>query len=126
MPAARRFSTPLLAALDEAKIIGLRAGTEHKWVGVWVVVAAGRAFVRSWNDKPTGWRQAFLEEPRGAIRLPSEREVRVRARPARSERVLAAVDRAYAEKYKTPASRKWVRGFERGKRRLSTMELVPR
>jgi hypothetical protein len=83
--------------------------------------------VRSWNDKPTGWREGFRAEARGAIQIPSlGREIAVRAKPARGERLLAAIDRAYAEKYDTKASLKWVRGFARGRRRLTTTELVPR
>src|SRR5215471_17228735 len=67
--AARRFSGPALEELAQAKIIGVRAGAEHRYTGVWVVVVAGRVFVRSWNDRPTGWSRAFLAQPLGSIRL---------------------------------------------------------
>ena len=53
-----RFSKPVLDLLADAVLVGLRAGTEHRFTGVWVVVVKGRVFVRSWNDKATGWRQA--------------------------------------------------------------------
>ena len=36
-----------------------------------------------------------------------------------------AVDRAYAEKYKTPGSRHFVEGFKEKNRRDTTTELVP-
>ena len=36
------------------------------------------------------------------------------------------IDAAYAEKYPTPGSRKWVRGFRTPRRRATTLELVPR
>ena len=49
-----------------------------------VVVVEGRAFVRSWYDKPTGWFRAFFAEPLGSIKL-AEREIRIRARRPRSE-----------------------------------------
>jgi hypothetical protein len=45
---------------------------------VWVVVVEGRAFVRSWKDKPTGWSRAFLAEPLGTLHL-AGREMPVRA-----------------------------------------------
>ena len=125
MSASRRFSKPVLAAIHGNRIIGIRAGIEHRFVGVWVVVMNGRVFVRSWNDKPHGWRRAFLEEPRGAIQIPG-REIRVRARSCRSEHLMDAIDLAYREKYKTPASLKYVRGFARARRRGTTTELVPR
>jgi hypothetical protein len=123
---ARGFSKPALAALHAAKIVGVRAGTEHRFTGVWIVVVKGRVFARSWNDKPTGWYRAFVEEPLGVIQVPNGREIRVRARPVTGERVLDAIDEAYGEKYNTPASRKWVHGFARARRRKTTMEFVPR
>jgi len=125
MSETRRFSKPVLAALTKATILGVRSGTEHRFTGVWMVVVNGRLFVRSWNDKATGWRRAFLEDPRGTIQLLSGRRIRVRARTVTGERLLAAVDAAYASKYHTAASQKWVRGLSRGRRRRTTTELVP-
>lgn len=126
MTDARRFSKPAIAALQAARILGVRAGTEHRFTGVWVVVVNGRVFARSWGDKRAGWYRAFLEEPLGAIQPTSGRELRVRAKRVRGERVLDAIDEAYAEKYWTPASRKWVHGFAQPKRRKTTLEFVAR
>ncbi len=55
-----------------------------------------------------------------------DREIRVRAIPARSERVRDKVEDAYAAKYHTKASQKYVRGFRTARRREATMEFVPR
>jgi hypothetical protein len=126
MTTAREFSKPALAALHAAKIIGVRAGTEHRFTGTWVVVVKGRVFVRSWNDKTSGWHRAFIEEPLGAIQVPNGREIRVRAKTVRGENLLDAIDEAYGEKYNTPASRKWVHGFAQPRRRGTTTEFVPR
>jgi hypothetical protein len=126
MSPVNRFSKPVLATLQDGKILGIRAGVQpHRFTGVWVVVVNERVFVRSWNDKPLGWRRAFREDPRGTIQIPA-REIRVRARGVRGERLLKAIDFAYGEKYDTKASLKWVRGFARGRRRLTTTELLPR
>ena len=123
---ARRLSRPLVTALDDAKIIGLRAGSEdHRFIGVWVVVVGDRAFVRPWNDKPTGWRRAFLDDPVGLLQV-GEREVRIRVKPARGEQLWDRVDDAYALKYPTPGSRAYVRGFRTPRRRATTLELLPR
>lgn len=124
MAAARRFSGPALEELAQAKSLGVRAGAEHRYTAVWVVVVERRAFVRTWNDKPTGWYRAFRAEPRGSIQL-GGREVAVRARQTRSERLRGAVTRAYVEKYNTKASEKWVRGFAEPGRAALTLELLP-
>ena len=84
----------------------------------------GRAFVRSWNDKPTGWYRAFLAQPLGSLQL-AGREIAVRARRLRGERLRDAVTRAYAGKYDTKGSEKWVRGFAEPGRAANTLELLP-
>ena len=126
MAVAGRLSRPLVKALDEAKIIGLRAGLdEHRFLGVWVVVVDGRAFVRPYFNKRGGWYQVFADEPRGLLQV-GDREVPIRARQSRGERLMDAIDAAYAAKYPTPGSRKWVKGFATASRRARTLELTPR
>lgn len=124
LPADRRFSTARLEALSRAKILGVRAGTEHRYTGVWVVVVDGRVFARSWNDKPTGWFRAFRSQPRGAIQF-ADQEVEVRAKAVRSARLRDAVTGAYGEKYDTKASQKWVQGFAEPGRAATTIEFIP-
>ena len=124
MTAARRFTGSELEELAKAKILGVRAGAEHGYTGVWVVVVKGRVFVRSWNDKPTGWYRGFLAEPLGSIQL-AGREIAVNARQLRGERLRDAVTAAYGEKYNTKASEKWVLGFAEPGRAATTLELLP-
>jgi hypothetical protein len=123
----KRLSSSLVRAIDESKILGVRAGdrSDHRVIGIWAVVVDGRVFARSWTRKPGGWYRTFLEDPRGTIQV-GERKIRIRAVPARGERLRDAVERAYAEKYPTPGSRKFVRGFRTLRRRDTTMEFVPR
>lgn len=121
----RRFDENTLSAIAASKILGIRAGmNEHRVIGIWVVVVERRVFVRSWTLKPGGWYRTFLVEPRGILRI-ADRDIPIRAIQTRSERLKAAVDRAYAEKYNTPGSLKYVRGFKRPTRRNTTTELVP-
>jgi hypothetical protein len=125
MKAKRSFPKPVLAAIRDSKILGIRAGTgPHRIIGIWAVVVEGRVFVRSWSLKPRSWYRTFLEEPRGAIEV-NGREIPIRAVFTRSERLKDAVDRAYGEKYPTPGSRHFVRGFAHKKRRDTTTELLP-
>ena len=123
----KTFSRPVIAAIDAAKILGVKAGgdTDHKFIGVWPVVVKGRAYARSWTLSKDGWYRTFLDDPRGVLQV-GDREIRIRAVPARSERVRDAVEDAYAEKYSTKASQKYVRGFRTARRREATMEFVPR
>lgn len=125
MPSTSRFSGAVLDALRKAKILGVRAGPTHRYTGVWVVVVEGRVFVRSWNDKPTGWYRAFRAEPEGSLQVGDE-ELAVRARATRSARLLEAVSDAFAEKYPTKASQQWVDGFRAPHRMQTTLEFVPR
>jgi hypothetical protein len=121
------FSSRLLAEIGKAKILGVRAGARstHRFIGVWPVVINGRVFARSWSLRPDGWYRTFLEDPLGVIQV-GEREVRVRAVPVRSERIRDAVEAAYAQKYPTPGSAKYVRGFRTKRRREATIEFLPR
>ena len=120
----RSFPARVLSEIRDRKILWIRSGRAHRFTGIWAVVVGNRVFVRSWDDKPLGWYRAFLEEPRGAIRV-GERVVRVHARKAISPGILKAVEAAYAEKYRTPASIKYVRGFKLPRRRRTTTELIP-
>ena len=107
---------------------GIRAGdrSDHRFTGVWPIVVAGRVFARSWTQKPDGWYRAFLEDPRGVIQTTTKRRIRIKAVSVKSERIRDAIERAYAEKYATKGSRKYVRGFRTARRRDTTTEFVPR
>ena len=123
----RRFSRAVVAAIEASKILGIRAGarSSHKFTGVWPIVVDGRVFARSWTMKAGGWYRTFLEDPVGALQV-GEREIAVRARHVRGSRLIAAIEEAYAAKYATPASQKYVRGFRTARRRETTTEFVPR
>ena len=125
MPKNATFADDIVEAFRSAKILGVRAGTEHRYTGVWVVVVEGRPFVRSWNDKPTGWFRAFRREPAGFVQV-AGLELPVRAKLTQSARLREAVTVAFGQKYNTKASQKWVEGFSEPARELTTLELVPR
>ena len=102
-----------------------KGGTKpHRIIGIWTVVVEGRVFVRSYSLKPRSWYRTFREQPRGVIEV-NGRGIKVRPVFTRSERLKTAVDRAYREKYNTPGSLIFVKGFRLKKRRDTTTELVP-
>jgi hypothetical protein len=125
MAAKARFTNDILAAIRDSKILGIRAGTQpHRFIGIWAVVVERRVFVRSWSLKPRSWYRTFLQEPRGTVQI-AGCQIAVRAVHTRSERLKAAVDRAYLEKYHTPGSIKYARDLARAKSKATTTELVP-
>jgi hypothetical protein len=120
----RRFSAARCRTIDASKYFRIRAGDEHRFIWIWVVVVDGRVFIRPWNDKAGGWYRAFLKDPRGAVMV-GETEVPVRAKRVRGEKLCAAVDEAYAAKYTTKANQKYVNGFATARRGSTTLELLP-
>jgi len=124
MPKSDTFAAGIVEAFRKAKIMGVRAGTEHRYTGVWVVVVDGRVFARSWNDNATGWFQAFRKDASGMVQV-GDLEFPVRGRIVRSARIRDAVTAAYAEKYPTKGSRKWVEGFAEPERVVNTIEFIP-
>jgi hypothetical protein len=118
------FTDEIVAAFRKAKIMGVRAGSEHRYTGVWVVVVDDRVFARSWNDKPTGWFQAFRKEANGMVQV-GDLEIPVRGKVVRAARLRDGVTVAYGEKYPTKGSRKWVEGFAEPERVANTIEFIP-
>lgn len=124
---AKKLSGAVIAAADAAQIMGIKVGhrTGHCFTGVWPIVVNGRLFARSWTVRPDGWCQTFLDDPLGIVQI-GDREIRVRARRVKSERMRDKIEDAYAEKYDTTASQKYVRGFRTPRRRDTTTEFVSR
>jgi uncharacterized protein YdhG (YjbR/CyaY superfamily) len=124
---SRRLPPSVVKALDATKYLGLRVGarTDHRFIGIWVVVVEGRAFARSWTLKPDGWFRAVARDAAATLRI-GERTVRVRCVRVAAPRLLDAIEHAYADKYNTPGSLPFVRGFRTSRRRAATVEFVPR
>lgn len=119
-----RFSRPIVAAIRDDKFLYIRAGSEHRFIGIWAVTVDDRVFVRSWSLKPRSWWRTFLEDPRGAVRI-GDRELTVRARQTSGVRLNDAIDQAYLEKYNSRGWIKYAKDLARPKSRATTTELVP-
>jgi hypothetical protein len=125
MSARRSFPDPVLATIRSKSSLKVRAGQgSHRFLGIWAVVVDDRVFVRSWNDKPSGWYRAWRDDPSGAI-LVGDRELPVRAVQVRGERLRDRVSAAYLEKYWRPGSATYARGMNTPERRTTTLELTP-
>jgi hypothetical protein len=119
-----RLPKRIVSVLDKGKFVWIRAGTNHRFIGIWVVVVDGRAFVRSWSLAPRSWYRTFVEDPQGAIKLEKDgREISIRAVPVKRERLNDAISEAYLAKYNTRASLPYAKDLGRAKSRGATMEL---
>ena len=122
------FSEEILATIQKDRILGIRAGSnsDHRVIGIWVVVVDGRIFVRSYTMKPGGWWRTFLEDPHGEIFVSKrKRGIKIRAVQTRSEKIKDAVSAAYKEKYNTRGSVGYVEEMSKKPLRDTTTELVP-
>jgi hypothetical protein len=60
------LSRPVVESVRVGKIVGIRAGSApYRFVGIWAVAVGNRVFVRTRNDKPTGWFRASVHTRHG-------------------------------------------------------------
>jgi hypothetical protein len=124
MKPKQQFSDELRTLLSESKGLRIRAGTTHRFIGIWVVVVKDRVFVRSWSVKANGWYKTFLEDSSGAIHIDGD-EIAIRAVPIKDKRLRDAIDQAYLDKYNSKGSLKYAKDLGSAKSRATTIELVP-
>ena len=124
--APRALPRRVVAAIDESKILGIRAGarSDHRFIGIWPVVVDGRVFARSWTQKPGGWYRTLLDDPLGTIQV-GEREMRF-APCGSAASAFATPWSAPSAEIPDAGSVKYVRGFRTQRRRETTMEFLPR
>jgi hypothetical protein len=116
------FPTAILESIRKEKIVGIRAGSTHRIIGIWAVVVESRVFVRSYSMKPRSWWRTFLEDPQGIMTV-GEKEIKVKAVQTRSERIKDLVSEAYKEKYDRPGEIQYVKDMSKKKSRDTTTEL---
>ncbi len=75
-------------------------GTHLRWTPIWVVVADGQVYVRSWYRRDTGWFGLATRTLAARVRVPGlEADVTIEDLADTSAEVTAAVDVAYQAKY---------------------------
>jgi hypothetical protein len=47
----------------------IRAGDKHRFIDITVIEMSGRYFVRQYKFGERSWRDAFLEDPKGEIKI---------------------------------------------------------
>ncbi len=96
MPGA--FPSDTLDLLSRTLEITLRAG-EHRAV-IWIVVADGAAYIRSYRGAKGRWFAATLADGRASIEIAGQ-TIAVRAVPVSDAATQAAISAAYSAKYAT-------------------------
>jgi hypothetical protein len=124
MTQSRRLPPAVVSSIRKEKMLAIRAGQEHRFIGIWAVVVDGRVFVRSWSLKPRSWYRTFLDDPAGAIQV-GTRTIPIRAVHTRSESLKDRISDAYLAKYNTPGSLKYARDLGSKRSRDATVELTP-
>jgi len=104
----------------------IRAGNEHAFNDIWIVVAEKRLFCRQYDFSERSWYTAFLEDPVGAVKF-GETVVEVRGVvPDDLDAINPAVNQAYIDKYDGHADYPTIAREMTGARFMArTMELVP-
>jgi len=124
VPVNKQFSEDILNHFAKRKIIGIRNGERHRFIGLWPIVVEGRIFVRSWAQKKEGWYEAFGKNPLGMIQF-EEKEINIKTRKVTSERINKLISENYREKFNTPGARKYVKDLTGRKCVGATVELLP-
>jgi hypothetical protein len=119
------FPNSILNTISNSPVIGIKAGkAPHRVIAVWAVVVNNRVFIRSWGHKERSWYHAFRKDRVGELHFGS-RKIRIRPVFVRSEELKHLVSKAYAEKYHTPGSVRFVKDMSRSRSRNTTTELAP-
>lgn len=119
------FPKSTLNNILKSPAIGIKAGkARHRVIAVWIVVVKNRVFIRSWSHKKRSWYHAFRNDRVGELHL-GPRKIRIRPVFVRSEALKDLVSKAYAEKYHTPGSVRFVKDMSRRRSRNTTTELAP-
>lgn len=123
MAAFNDATLALLAREREVDIVATRPDGSKLSVTIWVVVADGEVFVRSWRGDRGHWYQAALDRPHEVELKADGRRIPVTAVPADDAQSVARCSSALEAKYAgDPATAGMVRDEVLG----TTLRLEPR
>jgi hypothetical protein len=97
--ATANFSNDLLSALREMREVKIRTEKHpQSAVVIWVVVAGGEVFVRSFRGSKGRWYRDLAEGGPATLEF-GNRRLAVQAEPARDEDAIAGVSQEFLGKY---------------------------
>lgn len=101
----------------------IRAGYEHRFIRLMFVTVGDRVFCRQYQFSQRSWRDVFLSNPEGQVRL-DDTIANIDARePADYDQIIPAVDRAYADTLRKIGASFLLTGSIEPKAQKSTMEV---
>ena len=96
------FAPEILQLLDQTDEVQIeprpRDGQPTQPVTIWVVVADGDVYVRSYRGPAGRWYQALRQHPEGVLPV-GDRQIAFRAVPVDDSQTIASVSEAYRRKY---------------------------
>ena len=123
----KSFSKSLLDCISSTQITHVRVGADRtKFTGIWMVVAQGRIFARSYYLRERSWYNTFLAVESGEIKCGDTIVAVNGIKPKDLKVVTPLVNTEYQKKYGTrPSNQKWIDGLCEPQRVQKTMEFVP-
>ncbi len=123
----RGFSAGVLALLRASRMLGIRAGEDHRFTGIWFVMVGDRVFVRPYYDEATGWYRPRPHRPRLQVIRRRRRRLRqqVRHRSVQEMGPRVPSNPPPQDNDRTPTSLKIVSSLGRGARSLREVTEAP-
>ena len=114
----------LVKMVRSRRVHQIRAGETHRFVDISIVETGGRFFVRQYQFGTRSWYDAFLDDPKGAMKLgdivvPVDGVV-----PDDLDTINAKVTSAFWRKYHVIYAAMRL-GFDTRRHESSTLELIP-
>lgn len=102
----------------------IRAGFEHRFIRLMFVTVEDRVFCRQYQFSQRSWRDVFLSNPEGQVRLDNT-IANINARePVDYDQIIAAVDQAYADALRKIGASFLLTGSLEPRAQKSTMEIT--
>lgn len=90
----------VLQLVEATETPQIRVGETHRFKDIWIVVVDGRLFCRQYMlGDNNGWREAFKEEPNGAIKCGDTVINVTGATPDDLDEINSKINAAYLKKY---------------------------
>lgn len=102
----------------------IRAGYEHRFIRLMFVTVEDRVFCRQYQFSQRSWRDVFLSNPEGQVRLDDTLANINAQEPEDYDQIIPAVDHAYDDALRKIGARFLLAGSIEPRSQKSTMEIT--